>query len=96
VQVCGAPGDRRPSEDVDLVVMPGKLPDVVKMLQQQQKAFSSMASILWRGIAFRRPDCPATIVYPFARCGDDRAAAPDVAAWRLRWCSRLKMRCTSY
>jgi len=44
-------GDRRPIEDVDVVVMPGKLPDVVKLLQQQQKAVQFDGQrILWRGI----------------------------------------------
>jgi hypothetical protein len=44
-------GDRRPIQDVDLVVMPGKLPDVVKLLQQQQKAVQFDGQrILWRGI----------------------------------------------
>src|SRR3954447_18912833 len=44
-------GDRRPIQDVDMVVMSGKLPDVVKLLQQQQKAvqFDGLR-ILWRGI----------------------------------------------
>lgn len=44
-------GDRRPIQDVDLVVLPGKLPDVVKLLQQQQKAVQFDGQrILWRGI----------------------------------------------
>jgi hypothetical protein len=44
-------GDRRPIQDVDLLVMPGKLPDVVKLLQQQQKAVQFDGQrILWRGI----------------------------------------------
>jgi hypothetical protein len=44
-------GDRRPIQDVDVLVMPGKLPDVVKMLQQQQKAVQFDGQrILWRGI----------------------------------------------
>ena len=44
-------GDRRPIQDVDVVVMPGKLPDVVKLLQQQQKAVQFDGQrILWRGI----------------------------------------------
>ena len=44
-------GDRRPIQDVDLLVMPGQLPTVIKLLQQQQKAvqFDSQR-ILWRGI----------------------------------------------
>jgi hypothetical protein len=44
-------GDRRPIQDVDMLVMPGKLPDVVKLLQQQQKAVQFDGQrILWRGI----------------------------------------------
>ena len=44
-------GDRRPIQDVDVVVMPGKLPDVVRLLQQQQKAVQFDGQrILWRGI----------------------------------------------
>jgi hypothetical protein len=44
-------GDRRPIQDVDVVVMPGKLPDLVKLLQQQQKAVQFDGQrILWRGI----------------------------------------------
>src|SRR5688572_26049446 len=44
-------GDRRPIQDVDVLVMPGKLPDVVKLLQQQQKAVQFDGQrILWRGI----------------------------------------------
>lgn len=44
-------GDRRPLQDVDMLVAAGKLPDVVRLLQQQQKAvqFDSQR-ILWRGI----------------------------------------------
>jgi hypothetical protein len=44
-------GDRRPIQDVDLLVMPGQLPAVVKLLQQQQKAVQFDGQrILWRGI----------------------------------------------
>ena len=44
-------GDRRPIQDVDVVVMPGRLPDLVKLLQQQQKAVQFDGQrILWRGI----------------------------------------------
>ena len=44
-------GDRRPIQDVDIIVAPGKLPEVVKLLQQQQKAVQFDGQrILWRGI----------------------------------------------
>src|SRR3954465_5404326 len=44
-------GDRRPIQDIDLLVMPGQLPTVVKLLQQQQKAVQFDGQrILWRGI----------------------------------------------
>src|SRR5215475_8479264 len=44
-------GDRRPIQDVDLLVTPGQLPTVVKLLQQQQKAVQFDGQrILWRGI----------------------------------------------
>lgn len=44
-------GDRRPIQDVDLLVAPGKLPNLVKLLQQQQKAVQFDGQrILWRGI----------------------------------------------
>ena len=44
-------GDRRPIQDVDILVGSGKLPDVVKLLQQQQKAVQFDGQrILWRGI----------------------------------------------
>src|ERR1041384_7627839 len=44
-------GDRRPIQDVDILVTTGKLADVVKMLQQQQKAVQFDGQrILWRGI----------------------------------------------
>ena len=44
-------GDRRPIQDVDILVAPGRLPDVVSLLQQQQKAVQFDGQrILWRGI----------------------------------------------
>src|SRR5262245_60673464 len=44
-------GDRRPIQDIDILVGPGQLPEVVKLLQQQQKAVQFDGSrILWRGI----------------------------------------------
>jgi hypothetical protein len=44
-------GDRRPIQDVDILVSTRKLADVVKMLQQQQKAVQFDGQrILWRGI----------------------------------------------
>jgi hypothetical protein len=44
-------GDRRPIQDVDILVSTGKLTDVVKLLQQQQKAVQFDGQrILWRGI----------------------------------------------
>jgi hypothetical protein len=44
-------GDRRPIQDVDLLVTTGQLPTVVKLLQQQQKAVQFDGQrILWRGI----------------------------------------------
>jgi len=44
-------GDRRPIQDVDILVAAGKLPDVVKLLQQQQKAVQFDGQrIIWRGI----------------------------------------------
>lgn len=44
-------GDRRPIQDVDILVSTGKLPEVVKLLQQQQKAVQFDGQrILWRGI----------------------------------------------
>src|SRR6185295_17088609 len=43
--------DRRPIQDVDLLLMPGQLPALVKLLQQQQKAVQFDGQrILWRGI----------------------------------------------
>lgn len=55
-------GDRRPIQDVDILVSTGKLPEVVKLLQQQQKAVQFDGQrILWRGIklfddlSIRRP-----------------------------------------
>jgi len=68
-------GDRRPLQDVDILVMPGQLPTVVKLLQQQHKAVQFDGQrILWRGIklfddlAIRR-----TITHPFQL--DDLAIA---------------------
>lgn len=44
-------GDRRPIQDVDILVAQGQLPTVVKLLQQQQKAVQFDGQrILWRGI----------------------------------------------
>ena len=44
-------GDRRPIQDIDMLVMLGQLPTVVKLLQQQQKAVQFDGKrILWRGI----------------------------------------------
>ena len=44
-------GDRRPIQDVDIIVAPGKLPEVVRLLLQQQKAVQFDGQrILWRGI----------------------------------------------
>ena len=44
-------GDRRPIQDIDLLVTQGQLPAVVKLLQQQQKAVQFDGQrILWRGI----------------------------------------------
>jgi hypothetical protein len=44
-------GDRRPIQDVDILVMARKLPEVVRLLQQQQKAVQFDGQrILWRGI----------------------------------------------
>lgn len=44
-------GDRRPLQDIDLLVTSGQLPTVVKLLQQQQKAVQFDGQrILWRGI----------------------------------------------
>jgi hypothetical protein len=61
-------GDRRPIQDVDILVPPGKLADVVRLLQQQQKAVQFDGQrILWRGIklfddlSVRRPG----VTYPF-------------------------------
>jgi len=61
-------GDRRPIQDVDILVSTGKLPEVVKLLQQQQKAVQFDGQrILWRGIklfddlSIRRPGA----VHPF-------------------------------
>src|SRR5215211_2493550 len=44
-------GNRRPIQDVDILVSGGKLADIVKLLQQQQKAVQFDGQrILWRGI----------------------------------------------
>jgi len=44
-------GNRRPIQDVDILVVAGALPQVVKLLQQQQKAVQFDGQrILWRGI----------------------------------------------
>lgn len=44
-------GDRRPIQDVDILVAPAKLPHVVHLLQQQHKAVQFDGQrILWRGI----------------------------------------------
>jgi hypothetical protein len=44
-------GDRRPIQDVDILVVPGQLPEVVRLLQQQHKAVQFDGQrILWRGI----------------------------------------------
>jgi len=44
-------GNRRPIQDVDILVAGGKLADIVKLLQQQQKAVQFDGQrILWRGI----------------------------------------------
>lgn len=44
-------GNRRPIQDVDILVAAGKLPEVVRLLQQQHKAVQFDGQrILWRGI----------------------------------------------
>ncbi|HEX5690961.1 MAG TPA: hypothetical protein VFX76_13200 [Roseiflexaceae bacterium] len=44
-------GDRRPLQDIDILVAPGQLSSVVKLLQQQQKAVQFDGQrILWRSI----------------------------------------------
>lgn len=44
-------GDRRPIQDIDILVTPGQLPTVVKLLQSQNKAVQFDGQrILWRGI----------------------------------------------
>ena len=44
-------GERRPIQDVDILVSPRKLPQVVQLLQQQHKAVQFDGQrILWRGI----------------------------------------------
>lgn len=61
-------GDRRPIQDVDILVAAGKLAEIVKLLQQQQKAVQFDGQrILWRGIklfddlSIRR----GSLVHPF-------------------------------
>jgi hypothetical protein len=61
-------GNRRPIQDVDILVSGGKLADIVKLLQQQQKAVQFDGQrILWRGIklfddlSIRR----GSVVHPF-------------------------------
>jgi hypothetical protein len=62
-------GDRRPIQDVDILVVSGQLPQVVRLLQQQHKAVQFDGQrILWRGIKIfddltvRR----GNVSYPFA------------------------------
>ncbi len=44
-------GNRRPIQDIDILVAPGQLPLVVQLLQRQQKAVQFNGQrILWRGI----------------------------------------------
>ncbi|MBC8160838.1 MAG: hypothetical protein H7Z42_06415 [Roseiflexaceae bacterium] len=44
-------GNRRPLQDIDILVAVGQLPTVVQLLQQQQKAVQFDGQrILWRGI----------------------------------------------
>jgi hypothetical protein len=44
-------GDRRPIQDIDILVGPGQLPTVVNLLLQQQKAVQFDGTrIVWRGI----------------------------------------------
>ena len=44
-------GNRRPIQDIDILVTPGQLPLVVQLLQRQQKAVQFDGQrILWRGI----------------------------------------------
>ena len=61
-------GNRRPIQDVDILVGQGRLPEVVKLLQSQNRVVQFDGQrILWRGIKFfddltiRRPGA----VYPF-------------------------------
>jgi hypothetical protein len=61
-------GNRRPIQDVDILVAGGKLAEIVKLLQQQQKAVQFDGQrILWRGIklfddlSIRR----GSLVHPF-------------------------------
>jgi Cu2+-containing amine oxidase len=69
-------GNRRPLQDVDILVAGGKLPEVVQLLQQQHKVVQFDGQrILWRGIkvfddlSVRR----SGVVYPFT-FDDDMAA----------------------
>lgn len=44
-------GNRRPIQDIDILIEPGKLPEVVRLLNQQQKVVQFDGQrILWRGI----------------------------------------------
>jgi hypothetical protein len=46
-------GNRRPIQDVDILVSHGRLPDVVKLLQSQNRVVQYDGQrILWRGIKF--------------------------------------------
>lgn len=46
-------GNRRPIQDVDVLVAPGRLPDVARLLQSQNKVVQFDGQrILWRGIKF--------------------------------------------
>jgi hypothetical protein len=46
-------GNRRPIQDVDVLVTQGRLPDVVKLLQSQNRVVQFDGQrILWRGIKF--------------------------------------------
>ena len=44
-------GNRRPIQDIDILIEPGKLPEIVRLLNQQQKVVQFDGQrILWRGI----------------------------------------------
>lgn len=60
-------GDRRPIQDIDLLVTMGQLPTVVKLLQQQQKSVQFDGKrILWRGIkVFDDLTIRRTTIFPF-------------------------------